>query len=884
MTQEIPKTYEANKYEDGIYKLWEESGFFNPDTCQPLAGNKSKKKYCNILPPPNANGELHLGHASGYTVMDIFGRYHRMKGEKVLLFPGKDHAGIQSQVVYERKIKEERGISRYDLGREKFCKEIYDFCIDRSNYMRAQEKKIGISADWSREKFTLDPDVLSRALETFVKMEKDGMIYRGERIINWCPRCATALSDVEVLHKKTAGKLYYIKYPLKDSKQFITVATTRPETMLGDTAVAVNPKDKRFEKLVGKIVILPLQNREIPIISDRRMEMEFGTGAVKITPAHDPLDWQIGKDHKLQEIQVINEKAQITKLGGKYVGQKVEEARENIVRDLTELGLIEKIEENEINKSICERCKETIEPLISKQWFVNVDAKKYSLKKESLKAIKTGKIEVYPKSFGKIMTQWFSGLHDWCISRQIWWGPQIPVWYCEKCGEENYIVSIEKPKNCPKCKGTELTQDPDTFDTWFSSGQWPYTTLGYPKGKDYKDFYSTEMMVTGRDLLFFWASKMIMMGLYRTGKVPFKNLFFTGLIRDKDGLKMSKSKGNGVDPLQMIEKYGADALRMSLITDTTPGLDTRLYEEKIEKYRNFVTKLWNIYRYSFSSSDKFELVEKISKKDIKSLADQWIVSRANEAILEASKMLENKNIAMAENILIKFTWDELADWYLEIHKLEKNDKVLGYVIDKILKLWHPFMPFVTEKIWQDVYETEFKVRPLKFSRSNLGKMLMVEKWPVSDKKIIDKKAEKEFQALQEMIVKIRNIRSSYRIAPSEIIEAYAKKLKNQEIIEKLGRVKFSDMKKQGIEISGKDLKIVLDIAELIDVEKEKKNFEKEISNLENLIAKKSALLVNKNFLASAPKEIVENNKTKLAEYKEKLKSQKDLLDNLKKLS
>lgn len=861
--KEISKTYEANKYEDEIYKLWEESGFFNPDKI------KSKKKYCNILPPPNANGELHLGHASGYTVMDIFGRYHRMKGEKVLLYPGKDHAGIQSQVVYEKKIKAERGISRYDLGREKFYKEIYDFCIDRSNYMRAQEKKIGISADWSREKFTLDPEVMHRALETFVKMEKDGMIYRGERIINWCPRCATALSDVEVLHKKTAGKLYYIKYPLKDSKKFITVATTRPETMLGDTAVAVNPKDKRYANLTGKIVILPLQNREIPIIFDRKIEMEFGTGAVKITPAHDPLDWQIGKEHKLPEIQVIDEKAEITKLGGKYAGQKIEEARENVVRDLTELGLIEKIEDNEINKSICERCKETIEPLISKQWFVNVDAKKYSLKKESQKAIRAGKIKIYPKSFEKIMQNWFLNLHDWCISRQIWWGPQIPVWYCEKCGEENYIVSIEKPKKCPKCKGEKLTQDPDTFDTWFSSSQWPYTTLGYPNKKDYKNFYSTEMMVTGRDLLFFWASKMIMLGLYQTGKTPFKNLFFTGLIRDKDGLKMSKSKGNGVDPLQMIEKYGADALRMSLITDTTPGLDTRLYEEKIEKYRNFVTKLWNIYRYSFSSGDNFKLIEKISGHDMKSLADQWIVSRANQAILDASKMLENKNIALAENILIKFTWDELADWYLEIHKLEKNDKVLGYVLEKILKLWHPFMPFVTEKIWQDTFSGK--------------KIMMVEKWPASDKKLIDKKAEKEFQALQEIIGKIRNIRSSYRIAPSELINAFSQKLKNQEIIEKLGRVKFGEKIKQGVDVSKKNIRIILDIAQLIDMEKEKKNFAKEIANLENLIAKNEALLKNKNFIASAPKEIVEINKSKLKEYREKLTAQKQLLDNLAKV-
>ena len=867
--KEIPKTYEADKHEDKIYKLWEESGFFRPEANQPWVENKNQKKYCNILPPPNANGELHLGHAAGYTVMDIFGRYHRMKGEKVLLYPGKDHAGIQSQVVYEKKIKDERGISRYDLGREKFYKEIYDFCIDRSNYMRAQEKKIGISADWSREKFTLDPDVLSRALETFVKMEKDGMIYRGERIINWCPRCTTALSDVEVLHKKTVGKLYYIKYPLKDSKNFITVATTRPETMLGDTAVAVNPKDKRYENLVGKIVILPLQNREIPIIADRKIEMYFGTGAVKITPAHDPLDWQVGKDHELPEIQVINEKAEITNLGGKYFGQKVEEARENIILDLTKLGLIEKIEENESNKSICERCKETIEPLISKQWFVNVDAKKYSLKKESLKAINAGKIKIYPKSFEKLIAGWFSNLHDWCISRQIWWGPQIPVWYCEKCGEENYIVSIEKPKKCPKCKGIKLTQDPDTFDTWFSSGQWPYTTLGYPNGKDYKDFYPTEMMVTGRDLLFFWASKMIMLGLYRTGKVPFKDLFFTGLIRDKDGLKMSKSKGNGVDPLKMIEKYGADALRMSLITDATPGLDTRLYEEKIEKYRNFVTKLWNIYRYSFSLSENFKLEEKISKKDIKSLADHWIISRVNQAISEVLRMLENKNIAMAENVLIKFTWDELADWYLEINKLEKNEKVLGYVIDKILKLWHPFMPFVTEKIWQDIFSGK--------------KILMVEKWPTADKKLSNPKTEQEFQSLQELITKIRNIRSSYHIAPSEIIQASAKNLDQREIIEKLGRVKIANETGRGIAVSVKNMKLVLDVADLIDVAKEKKSLEEEIKNLKNLVLKTENTLNNKNFLKGAPEEIVLASKARLNEYQEKLKIQEKLLDSLRKI-
>jgi valyl-tRNA synthetase len=868
MNKEIPKIYSSKEHEDLIYALWEKSGFFNPDKI------KSTKRYCNVLPPPNANGELHLGHATGYTVMDIFGRFERMQGKKVLLYPGKDHAGIQSQYVYEKKIREERGISRHELGREKFYKEMYAFCIDRSQYMRNQEKKIGLGADWSREKFTLDPEVLEIALDTFVKMHRDGLIYRGERIINWCPSCSTALSDVEVIHEETSGKIYYIKYPLKQTRaiaasEYITVATTRPETMLGDTAIAVNPKDKRYARLVGKAAILPLQNREIPIIADRRVEMEFGTGMVKVTPAHDPLDWQIGQDHGLPEIQVINEKAQISKLGGKYQGQDVLEARKNILNDLTELGLLEKEENHSINKSACERCKAAIEPLISKQWFIAVDGKKYSLKKESLKAIKAGKIKFYPESFRKIMISWLSNLHDWCISRQIWWGPRIPVWYCDKCGEEKYIVSIKKPVECPHCRSKKLRQEEDTFDTWFSSGQWVHTTLGYPKSKDYKAFYQSDMMVTGRDLLFFWASKMIMLSLYRTGKVPFQNLYFTGLAQDKDGKKMSKSKGNGIDPLEMIEKYGADAMRLALVMDTTPGQDFRLFEAKIESFRNFVSKLWNIYRYAVSSDSEFELVDKIVKKDVVTLSDRWIIGRLEETKKNVTDFLKKRDISEAQGKLRTFLWDDLADWYLEIHKVEKNTKVLGYVLNNALKLYHPFAPFVTEKIWQDLFGG--------------NRILMVEKWPVIDERFLDKNSQSEFSSLREVVTKIRNIRTNYHIDPGQTIQAYAKKIDNREVLEKLARIKVDIMPKgsfEGVTVAGKNIKLILAISDLIDVEKEKARLEKEIANLEGLIIRTDALLKNKNFTKSAPKDIIANNKTKLKEYREKLKIQKGLLENL----
>jgi len=870
------RVYEPQKIEDEIYARWEKSGFFNPDNLE-----NTNDSHCNVLPPPNANGELHIGHASGYTVMDIFGRYARMNGKKTLLLPGKDHAGIQTQVVFEKKLQADSGISRQQLGREEFYKKTYAFCIDRANYMRSQEKKIGISADWSREKFTLDPDVLKTAMETFVKMHSDGLIYKGKRIINWCPRCATALSDVEVLHKDTAGKLYFIKYPIENSDEFITVATTRPETMLGDTAVAVNPKDKRWEKSIGKNVILPLQKTIIPIISDERIDLSFGTGAVKITPSHDPLDWQIGKDHKLAEIQIIDEKALITELGGKYAGLSTHQAREEILKDLEKLGLLEKTEELEHSVSICERCKTTIEPLTSSQWFINVDDEKYSLKKKAIEAIKKSEIEIFPSNFQKILIDWFDNMRDWCISRQIWWGPQFPVWYCEDCGQEKYIVSIEKPATCPHCNGKKLTQDENTFDTWFTSGQWAYTTLK-THGNDF-DFYPSNMMVMGRDLLFFWSSRMIMMSLYTNGKIPFKNLFFTGLVLDKEGHKFSKSKGNGIDPLTMIDKFGADALRMSLIMDSAPGQDSRLYEEKIETFRNFANKLWNISKYCLSQ-ENFKLPENISKENIISPADQWIIQKLNKTIKAATELIENKQIALAADTIKTFTWNEFADWYLEINKIEKNQILLGYVLDKLLRLWHPFMPFITEHVW---------------TLAEQEKMLIISAWPKEFIGSQQSSDETAFETIQNIISTVRNVRTESKIelgkkititinSDDDEILSILKSTFQEDIIKRLKtgveNIHYNesqDKLENTIKRTIGKINLHIDLAGAVNTEKEIEKTSKEIENIEKFVLGLTARLNNKDFVSNAPEQIITQQKETLAKKQFELSQLKKHLQTLK---
>ena len=874
--KELPKIYEPQKIEDDIYARWEQSGFFNPDNLENTSGS-----HCNVLPPPNANGELHIGHASGYTIMDIFGRYARMNGKKTLLLPGKDHAGIQTQVVFEKKLQAETGLTRQDVGRNEFYKKTYAFCIDRANYMRSQEKKIGITADWSREKFTLDPDVLKIAMETFVKMHSDGLIYKGKRIINWCPRCATALSDVEVLHKETPGKLYFIKYPIENSTEFITVATTRPETMLGDSGVAVNPKDELYMSLVGKNVILPLQNTIIPIIADERIDLSFGTGAVKITPSHDPLDWEIGKDHNLKEIQIIDEKALITELGGKYAGLTTHEAREQIIIDLGKLNLLEKIEEMPHNVSICERCKTIIEPLTSSQWFINVDAKNFSLKQKAIEAIRNSEIAIFPNNFEKILIDWFDNMRDWCISRQIWWGPQFPVWYCQQCGQEKYIVSLEKPIACPHCNGKELSQDENTFDTWFTSGQWAYTTLK-SHGNDF-EFYPSDMMIMGRDLLFFWSSRMIMMSLYTTGKIPFKNLFFTGLVRDKDGHKFSKSRGNGIDPLLTIDKFGADALRMSLIMDSAPGQDSRLYEEKIETFRNFANKLWNISRFCLTQ-ENFSLIENIDEADLKTPADVWIIAKLNETISQVTQLIEGKQIAMAADMLKTFTWNDFADWYLEINKIEKNQKVLGYVLDKLLRLWHPYMPFITEYIWELAQQE---------------KMLLISSWPKEKKLAHESFSALEFETIQNIISTIRNVRTENKIElgkkititinseDEKIITALQAEFQ-EEIITRL-KTGVTEIQYNKPENELKDsvkrtigkVNLYINLADAIDKDKEKIKTEKEIENIEKFVSAQESRLSNQDFVSKAPAQVIAQQQETLSKKKAELTELKKHLESLK---
>lgn len=881
--KEIPKTYEAGKYEDKTYELWEKSGFFNPDN---LKLRKDAKSYTIVLPPPNITDKLHLGHSSMLAVEDLLIRFHRMKGFRTLWIPGTDHAAIATQNVVEKKLLK-KGKTRQQLGKEKFLEEVWKFLNETQATIQHQMRKMGASMDWSREAFTLDEPRKKAVRKMFVDMYDEGLIYRGYRIVNWCPRCHSTLADDEIEYKEQTAKLYTFRY---DKNFPFSIATTRPETKLGDTAVAVNPKDKRYKKYIGKTLEADFcgVKLHLKIIGDPQVEMDFGTGALGVTPAHSMLDWQMAQKFKLEVRKIIDEDGKIVEGLGKFSGHTVQDAREMIIKCLKKNDLLEKEEEISNNLSVCYRCGTPIEPLPSKQWFVAVDKKikrlgGKSLKEKALEVAKNKKIKFIPERFTKRYTDWMTNLHDWCISRQIWFGHDIPVWYKENPKDKNNPM-IFVGENPPKDKGPAYTkvsagkwiQDPDTLDTWFSSGMWTFSTFGWPdtfrngkKTGDLKRFHPTQILETGYDILTLWVSRMIIMTLFALGEVPFENVYLHGLVLDKSGKKMSKSKGNGIDPILMIDKFGTDAVRLSLLIGATPGNDIRMTEEKIASFRNFVTKLWNIYRYSSQSGDKFKLAEKISAEDIRSISSRWIISRLNNLITEVTKDVENYKFSLAGEKLEKFTWNELADWYVEIDKIEKNHKILGYVLDKVLKLWHPFMPFVTEKIFDDLRENK--------------KLLMIEKWPEADKKLIDKKAEKEFGELQEIISKIRNIRSSYHIDPARIIKASSKKVGNKEIIEKLARVKIIEGQGKGLRISGKADRLILDIATLIDIEKEKKRLRDDISNLDRLFLKTETLLRNKNFVKNAPKDVIEQNKLRLKEYKDKIQLQRDLLKSLEKL-
>ncbi len=839
MFKNIPKAYEAKKYEDRIYKTWEESGLFNPDNL------KKGKSFTISMPPPNATGILHLGHASALTYEDLIIRYKRLQGFKTLWLPGTDHAAIATQTKVEKIISSE-GLDRHKLGREKFLKRVKEFVADSQNTIKKQIRKMGSSCDWSRERYTFDKGLSIAVSEAFIKMYNDNLIYHGERIVNWCFRCSSTLADDEVEHKERDSKLYYIQYgPL-------IVATTRPETKLADTGLAIHPDDKRYKKYIGQKLNIDLAGHKInvKIFTDKNINPKFGSGVLGVTPAHSIVDFEMAQKNNLEIINLISEEGKILDSGGKYKGLTVLEARKKFVKNLKANKQIVKIEDFKNSLALCYRCKNIIEPLISKQWFVAVDKKiphrNKTLKELALIAVKKKEIKILPERFEKVYFNWMNNLHDWCISRQIWWGHRIPVWYTN---DNEVIVANNKEEAKKLAKGKNIKQDEDTLDTWFSSALWTFSTLGWPKkNKDLKKFHPTQVIETGYDILFFWVARMILMTEYLLKDKPFETVYLHGMIKDKLGRKMSKSLGNGIDPLEMISKFGTDALRLSLIIGSSIGQDIRIYEEKISGYRNFINKLWNIARFIFSQVKK---VERIKKQPVaKTLADQWILTEFNLLTIEITKDLDKYNFSQAGEKLYEFTWSKLADWYLEISKLEKNkDKILLYILERLLIFWHPFTPFVTEIIWE---------------KFNDKKLLMIQEWPQAKKSY--EKSLKYFKDLQELVIIIRNLKAENKISPTEFPNCYlsSKVLsKNDlEIVAKLSRVnlikKFLSKNKFSTRYSKGEINLKKELSN-----KDKEKLLKHIKSLENKLS-------NKDFIKNAPTKIVVGIKNKLRIMEKKL--------------
>lgn len=855
---ELEKAYAAKKYEDRIYKKWEDSGAFTPEI------DPKKKSFTISMPPPNATGTLHLGHSIMLAIEDIMIRHKRMQGYSALWLPGTDHAAIATQNKVE-KLLAEKGKDRHKMGREKFLEEVRKFVADSQATIKQQVRKMGSSCDWTRERYTLDDQLSKAVLTVFERMYKDELIYRGHRLVNWCPRCESTLADDEVEHKDVQGHFHHIKYPIKDSDEYIEIATTRPETMLADTAVAVHPKDKRYKKLIGKIAILPLVGREIPIIADDYVDIELGTGALKITPAHDPNDFEIGQRHNLETINILNEDGTLNEDAGKeYKDMDRFEARKKVVKALEDGDFLLKVEDHMHSVGHCYRCDTQIEPFISLQWFIDVnkpaiDGK--SLKEKSIEVVKDGSIKILPDRFDKTYYHWMENLHDWCISRQIWWGHRIPVWYCEKCKE--VIVATETPSKC-KCGSSKLKQDEDTLDTWFSSALWTFSTLGWPDNKEELEyFHPTSVMETGYDILFFWIARMILMTTYTLGEIPFETVYLHGLIRTKDGEKMSKSKPETcIDPLDMIENYGADALRLGLVIGSTPGNDTRLYEEKIASYRNFVNKLWNSARYVFMNIEKEDYsvtIEDVLESDL-SKTDKWILTRLNEVIESVTKKLDKYALSDAGNEIYEFMWGEYCDWYLEMSKVKKNTKVLAYVLKQILVLLHPFVPFVTEAIWEHLDQKD---------------MLITTAWPEKSKELSFAQEKEDIEVVKNVITAIRSLRAESNVDITKKIEAilhggrHADTLKEkEEIIKRMANLgeleieKSGGKKKNALTAVTNEVEIYLPLEGLIDADKERARLTKEIDNLKGLIDRIEKKLSNKGFLDKAPKEVVKKEEEK----------------------
>ena len=869
--KELEKTYNPAEIEDRLYRKWEEKKYFHAEV------DRSKKPFTIVMPPPNVTGQLHMGHALDNTMQDILIRFKRMQGYSALWQPGTDHAAIATEVKVTEKLKAE-GIDKKEIGREAFLKHAWAWKEEYGNRIVSQLKKMGSSADWDRERFTMDEGCSKAVTEVFCNLYEKGYIYKGSRIINWCPVCKTSISDAEVIHEEQDGHFWHIKYPVVgEPGRFVEIATTRPETLLGDTAVAVNPDDERYKDIVGKMLELPLTDRQIPVIADPYVDKEFGTGCVKITPAHDPNDFEVGKRHNLEEINILNDDATINELGGRYAGMDRYEARKQMVADLDALGLLVKVVPHSHNVGTHDRCKTTVEPMIKPQWFVRMK----EMGEAALKVVKTDELSFVPEQFDKTYIHWLENIRDWCISRQLWWGHRIPAWYCADCGATT--VSRQTPCKCSKCGSANITQDEDTLDTWFSSALWPFSTLGWPdKTPEYDYFYPTSVLVTGYDIIFFWVIRMVFSALEQTGKSPFKHVLIHGLVRDDQGRKMSKSLGNGIDPLEVIDKYGADALRLTLITGNAPGNDMRFYWERVENSRNFANKIWNATRFIMMNMEKADFSQ-VKLSDL-TIADRWILSKVNDLAVAVTENLDKYELGIAVQKVYDFIWEEFCDWYIEMVKprLYNDDDTtkaaalwtLKTVLINALKLLHPYMPFITEEIFCNIQDEE--------------ESIMISKWPEYKEEWSFKADEEAVDTIKAAVRAIRNLRTGMNVPPSKKASVYVVSEKSEirdrfeaskNFFATLGYANavYVQEDKTGIDANAvstviHDAVLYIPLAELVDIDKEIERLKGEVKKLEGEIKRASGMLANPKFVDKAPAAKVEEERAKLAKYTE-MKSQ-----------
>ena len=886
MEKELEKTYDPKNIEDKQYQKWEDKKYFHAEV------DRSKKPFTIVIPPPNITGQLHMGHALDNTLQDILIRFKRMQGYNTLWQPGTDHASIATEVKILEQLKKE-GITKENLTREEFLEKAWQWKEEYGGRIVSQLKKLGSSCDWDRERFTMDEGSNEAVTEVFIKLYNEGNIYKGSKIINWCPVCHTTISDAEVIHEEQSGHFWHIKYPIVGEDGYVEIATTRPETLLGDAAVAVHPEDERYKALVGKKVMLPLVNKEIPIIADSYVDKEFGTGVVKITPAHDPNDFEVGKRHNLPEINVMNDDATINEKGGKYAGMDRYEARKLMVKELDELGLLVKVEEHVHNVGTHDRCKTTVEPLVKQQWFVKMD----ELIKPAITSVKTGEIQFIPERFDKIYFNWAENIRDWCISRQLWWGHRIPAYYCDKCGE--VVVAKSDPKTCPKCGHNHFIQDEDTLDTWFSSALWPFSTLGWPEKTEELDyFYPTDVLVTAYDIIFFWVLRMVFSGYAHMGKKPFSKVMMHGLVRDSQGRKMSKSLGNGIDPLEVIEKYGADALRFSLIQGNAIGNDMRFYWERVEASRNFANKVWNASRFIMMNLEKAELSETIDEK-LLTIADKWIISKVNTLVKEATDIMEAFDLGIAVQKINDFIWEEFCDWYIEMVKprlYSETDETkaaalwtLDYVLRISLKLLHPYMPFVTEEIFCTLQEMSGKKE---------ADSIMIAKWPEYKETYEYQKEAEAVELIKDAVKGIRNVRTEMNVPPSR--KAAVTVVSESERIQQI----FNDSKvffatlgyasevtvqadKAGIPEDAVSTVIpgaviYIPFADLVDIDKEIERLQKEKARLEGELKRVNGMLANPNFVNKAPESKLAEERAKLEKYNDMMKQVTERLEHFSK--